>query len=896
MNAFAALPTVQPWLLKGKDAQTRGYLRGLGYPITQSNLPLDSMADRYWVGFFQTHFNRMVDRGVLGPARLVVDGRIGPYTRAAIGNAWDLMGSEGRAWLDVVFQRYSGFGGPLGPADARRVETVHTWTPAPVTLAQMGQTATAAADTYTLREWAARLATRAKPKDYRGQLEQLYRGIIGRWKYVLEDGEWIHGTPRSLLGTVLGADYNCCPTCPTAERCDVEKTKWRESGWGDCDDVSTLTAAGVLSLGMRPLWRVSAGSDGRAHVSVAAVTPGGEVVQLDPVGHPEHPFGWAQTGPGVSVQYHALDGTPLASANDFGAFGALDMQPARPISLAPQFYPHTMISPTVWQAAPYGFGSLVSAQGTYLGVLSRTRNGLTPYQGRVPKHFVAVAPGDTRGCRVLAVPGWHARAMMAGIVVDGCPAVDQYGGEYAYSQPLDLWVPRASRAANVAMYGFGATRAERKAKRKARRRRVGQKIKRVITKIGKGIRKVAAKILNSKFVQTIVAGIAQVWGFPMAAMKGLMTVAAKFVGSGGFIALFKKLRKDPKGALKTLAKTVAAAGRSDLLQKLKVPGFAGPATGYEPVVYELQQQGTPFYAAAVEGIVGLDGAMGDAGEGGSTFAESPTPGYRYQIRKDSGPNNLSDLAEAAFGKTLPGARWISAAKANQQYTRPAANDYERKYIGPRVLSFLPKFGPNGNEYAKPWIPPAEGVEPAVVPVIPDGSVPDIEDLEDDDDELDPGPVPVPPVPPVEPEDFEPEPGPPAPQPPPILPVVPVKPEPVPLRPDSVPEGMPPLGPVPGYIPRPDSVPEGMPPLGPVPGYIPRPDLPPMTPEQAHEAAHHEAAHDAYQPPYPPHEAAHDAYQPPQHPPFVVPSGPPRGAGSDTGDLGLALALASFLLT
>lgn len=636
----------------------------------------------------------------------------------------------------------------------RTVTTVHTPTPARVTLAKMGETARAAADTWTLRQWAARLATRAGPKDYRGQLEQLYRGIIDRWRYVMEDGEWIHGTPRSLLGTVLGLSYNGVRD-PT--RADVERTPIRERGWGDCDDVATLCGAGVIALGMRPVWRVSRAGSGQAHVSTAAITPDGDLVQLDPVGHPRHPFGWAQSGPDIDVTYHSLDGLPLAAPTLGATFGEISMaHPQRAFAVAapiqptpPQFYPGSMIqSPMVWQAVPYGFGDVVANEGTYLGVLTRApRGGLTPYQGRVRRHLVCVAPNDQRGARVLAVPGYHARAMMAGASGDGCPAVDQYGAEYTYSRAADLWVPRSSTAGRVAAYGFGASRADRKAKRKAKRRRTMKRVGRFFVKVGKGIRKIGAAIMGSKFVQTIVAGVLQVFGIPMKLTKTLLTVAAKFVGKGGLIKLLKGVRKNPKKVLKTLAKTVAAAGRSDLLKGVK--GFSGPGNGYEPLQYEINQRGVTAYAAPVEGIVGLDGVFGDTGEG-TAFAEKPTPGYFYRVQKGDA---LPSIADRAYGKALPGGRWIAESAANAYASRPSKDGYEKKYYGARYISLLPKYsgempGGPGNKLPALWIPPAAGVEPSVAPVFPDSPTPEIDDdpaFDDEPDDASPGPIPVPPA-------------------------------------------------------------------------------------------------------------------------------------------------------
>lgn len=704
------------------------------------------------------------------------------------------------------------------PPLRRTVETVHTPTPAPVTLAVMGRTARETADTWTMRQWAARLATRARPKDFRGQLEQLYRGIVDRWRYVMEDGEWVHGTPRSLLGTVLGLEYNGA-TDPT--RADVERTPKRERGWGDCDDVATLTASGVIALGMRPIWRVSRAPSGQAHVSVAAITPAGELVQLDPVGHPEHGFDWAQDGLGFQVSYHSLEGLPLASPT----LGAITMshplRVAAPVQPGPQFYPGTLVtSPMHWQAVPLGFGNIAANEGTYLGVLAKApRGGLMPYQGRVRRHLVAVAPADSRGPRVLAIPGYHARAMMAGVVVDGTPAVDQFGGEYTYNHAADLWVPRAAMAGRVAAYGFGATRAQRKAKRKAKRRRTLARVGRAFKRVGQGIRRVASKIMGSKFVQTIVAGALQIFGVPMALTRKLLEVASKFVGGGGLIKLLKGIRKNPKKVLQTIAKTVSAAGRSDLLKGVK--GF-GATGGYEPVIYELEQSGVPFYASPVEGIVGMDGIFGDAGDG-AEYAATPTPGYFYRVKKGDVPDTI---ARAAYGKAHPGGRWISDSPTNRYATRPTQSDYEKKYYGERIISLLPKYsgelpGGPGNQLPALWIPPAPGVEPTVAPVFPDTPpAPDIDDeaFDDEPPEPSPGPVPVPPAPPYPVPEDEPEDQPPPPAPPPPIPVEPITPSgpPIPVEPEPAPSPYGP-GPTPPPAPTPGPItPSGPPRPGPVP--------------------------------------------------------------------------------
>lgn len=183
---------------------------------------------------------------------------------------------------------------------------------APFTLATMGRTAKELGSTWTFREWAARLAAKAPPRDYVAQLGHLYRGILRRWRYVAEPEEWVHGSAKSAIGHVLGAKYNRGPSCPHPLRCDLESTPTSGGkGWGDCDDAATIVAGGVYALGMVPAFRVVRWPGG-AHVSVVARTPRKQLVSVDPVGHPDHPFGWVMAPPASSPSYWNMEGQRIA--------------------------------------------------------------------------------------------------------------------------------------------------------------------------------------------------------------------------------------------------------------------------------------------------------------------------------------------------------------------------------------------------------------------------------------------------------------------------------------------------------------------------------------------------------------------------------------------------------
>ena len=80
------------------------------------------------------------------------------------------------------------------------VQHVRTDDPRRTALAAMSRAALQAAKTYTVERWAGELAARARPKDYRAQLRELYEDIVRRWRYVQEHGERVPGSARAVLG------------------------------------------------------------------------------------------------------------------------------------------------------------------------------------------------------------------------------------------------------------------------------------------------------------------------------------------------------------------------------------------------------------------------------------------------------------------------------------------------------------------------------------------------------------------------------------------------------------------------------------------------------------------------------------------------------------------------
>jgi len=653
---------------------------------------------------------------------------------------------------------------------------VRTQDPHRVTLMTMRKTALEASETWSIRELAARIATRAGSRDYREQMRLIYQWIITHWKYVMEPSEFVHGNATRLLEYVAGTKYNAPGQDPL--RVDLISMPVREHGWGDCDDVATLTAAMVRAIGFRVFFRVAQSKSG-AHVSVLARLPDGGFVSIDPVGHPKHEFGWALAAPKLSifdVESGQVQGVSAANAPMRGAeTGGTTVQHAETYFIAPG---------------------------------NRLEGGTT--RG----HWCAVAANDLSGPRSLTVPMRNYRMIKRGIAVDGTPAIDESGRQYKYSSGRDLWVrsalkntPRLMRSsfrggalgqtdldefgapdlgdefdgfgdefdgvgqinfdefgqvnfdefgqANGSYYPLGgrlrdrirrrrAARAERRGRRKVRRKKRRAKVRKFFKRIGAGFRKVMAKILSSKWVQNIVAGILQAYGIPMRLTRAVLSAGASLIKQGGISGFIRLLRKDKKAAMRMIARAGKAGlkGAGIDIDKIKakrrkrMSGFGGDPvmlTGMGALYdydstpdnvgtqYRLRQQSmrgpmsSPFYAAPV---ISINGAFGVVDGSDLDVAATPTPGKYYQVKSG---DNLSSVAQEAYGTkggmNYKRMKWINAVKANQYAFDASATD---NLFPAGKISFMPRFsqdpaaavaGQSGNHWATLWLPEASGDEP-----------------------------------------------------------------------------------------------------------------------------------------------------------------------------------------
>lgn len=134
-----------------------------------------------------------------------------------------------------------------------------------------------------IRNHAAALASMAGPKDYLGQVRNIYNDAIERWRYVKDPvhKELLSYSPQALWRFVLAGDG-----------IGVGRGK----GAGDCDCISSAVGAQLYAIGMPVRIAITAppqSPPGRmyAHVFVQANVPKHGWISVDPVVHPKHGFG-----------------------------------------------------------------------------------------------------------------------------------------------------------------------------------------------------------------------------------------------------------------------------------------------------------------------------------------------------------------------------------------------------------------------------------------------------------------------------------------------------------------------------------------------------------------------------------------------------------------------------
>lgn len=134
-----------------------------------------------------------------------------------------------------------------------------------------------------IRMHAAALATRAGPKDYLGQVKEVYDDATRRWRYVNDPfgAELLTYGPEAMARYVLALD---------------NRGVGLGRGAGDCDCIAAAIGAELMSIG-RPirlgLTAPPMSLPGRrfSHVFSQAYVPKVGWVTVDPVLYPDQPFG-----------------------------------------------------------------------------------------------------------------------------------------------------------------------------------------------------------------------------------------------------------------------------------------------------------------------------------------------------------------------------------------------------------------------------------------------------------------------------------------------------------------------------------------------------------------------------------------------------------------------------
>jgi len=203
---------------------------------------------------------------------------------------------------------------------------------------------------------------------------------------------------------------------------------------------------------------------------------------------------------------------------------------------------------------------------------------------------------------------------MRGLAIDGSPAVDAYGMGYSYDAGRDLWVEDGLSAdlqgldeAALGKFGDGL----RKRFKKLKKRTAG--IRKLVRRVAKPLRKLQAKLLQSKLAQNAVGAALMAVGIPRAATKAVLEASGEILERGGLPALIRMIKDDPKKAMAMVSGSVKAG----LKRATQLVGIDEETPGYY-----LSQNGGSAYAQPVLALVGVP-YVGDLGEIDVTMIPAP---------------------------------------------------------------------------------------------------------------------------------------------------------------------------------------------------------------------------------------------------------------------------------
>jgi hypothetical protein len=407
------------------------------------------------------------------------------------------------------------------------------------TVRQIGRAIRRASVYLPIRNLAARVAARAAPKDFLGQLENIYTDFLGRWRYVRDpvSRELVTASPEAIYRLVLAGDG---------------VGMGEGLGAGDCDCATVALGALLESTG----FPVRLGTTANAqpgplfgHVFIQAHVPQKGWVTLDPVlhragMHPKKKFG--SVAKHSRIAYWDLNGRLVRSqGNVRGLHGESEMP----------YYTADLPPIDQWQDQGLAFSGI----------------GYAEEEG-MPEDWETVGPigfGNAVG-----EYGMIDGAALAGIGVE----VDDEGTGYARTPMLEVspddytymsFVGRPYHGMfalgdDGAIYSYDGTFGRGFFKRlfkKVRRgiRKVGRRIKRGIkkvlkkTKFGRWLIKVGGKIkrIAMKIVRPLVKFVGK-WASKLAPIAALIpgygtAIAAGLAAAGKIAKMMQKYGVTTKG-------------------------------------------------------------------------------------------------------------------------------------------------------------------------------------------------------------------------------------------------------------------------------------------------------------------------------------------------------------
>jgi len=395
-----------------------------------------------------------------------------------------------------------------------------------------------------IRNLAAMIAARARPKDFLGQLQHVYSDFLKRWRYVRDPltRELITASPEAIYRLVIAGDG-----------VGVGEGK----GAGDCDCATVALGSMLEAIGF-PI-RIATTADRHAapgplfgHVFIQAHVPGTGWVTMDPVLHPKKKFG--DIANYSRIAYWDLSGRLLAKSGNvrglngdqmsfsFGESPAIDQW--EDLSFG-SLGGDDGTEPDDWgTVGPIGFGALAPDYGIIDG---RALEGLG-----VEVDEEEWAPGlvGARTPMLEVSPQDYMYMSFVGRPYNGMLAMGDDGEMYAYDGTLG----RGFFKKMFRKIKKGVKWVRGKIKKGIRKVLKKSKFGRFLLKIGGKIKKIAMKIVRPlmKFVGKWASKLA-----PIAALiPGYGTAIAAGLAAAGKIAKTMQkwgvMTKGPKGKVRGL--------------------------------------------------------------------------------------------------------------------------------------------------------------------------------------------------------------------------------------------------------------------------------------------------------------------------------------------------------